>query len=133
MRTPQQDVNLQKAITGLQNLPADYDLLVMKSYANDEQDAAQATPQHPCGTAACVVGHCPSFGIPMAPRDAAIGRWGKYSSEAFGMPYNESDGDWDFCFGAHWPDSVPEAIARLKLYQTYDIPTEWGYDDRFAK
>ena len=139
MRTPQQDSNLDKLIAGLERLPADYGNLYMEAFAIDPLDAAQSTPEHPCGAPACIIGHGPSLGIPLAETFMSEGMmgvevdWDGYSEEAFGYDDpHDGEGDWSFCFGSNWPDDIPEAIARLKLARDHNIPDEWDYDDRFV-
>ena len=39
---------------------------------------------------------------------------------------------WLFLFSVFWPDDIDEAIARIDLVLTNNVPKEWSFDDRFA-
>ena len=103
--------------------------LWMQYWAWDERRAQCATPAHPCGTPACVVGHGPAAGIPMLPED--LGSFYHYSCRAFIALHHL--GARFFAFGTSWPDSIPEAVARLTMVLDGTVPAEWDYDDRYAK
>ena len=123
-RTQEQHDNLQKLINGLKALPDDYGLLNMYRFASYDTAAKNATPEHPCRTSMCIAGHGPSLGIPFI--DVDNGRWTPYSKRAFGFI---NCVHWDFCFSAHWPDDMNQAIARLEMAQRGDIPKPWDFDD----
>ena len=130
-RTQEQHDNVQKLIDGLKALPNNYRLFDMKRFAEDYKIAKNATPEHPCGTCMCIVGHGPSLGVPFIDRDMNI--WGIYSERAFGFG---DEGDiWDFCFGSSWPNDIKQAIARLEMAQRGEIPDllDWDYNDRFTE
>ena len=130
-RTQEQHDNLQKLIDGLKSKPDNYGLLNMSRFAEDDRLAKTATPEHPCGTSMCVVGHGPSFGIPFIYED--LNDWMEYSLRAFGFVGLK----WNFCFNSLWSmycsSDINEAIARLEMAQRGDIPNWWNYDDTFTE
>ena len=117
--------NLKKLVRFFESLPEDYGNLEMYMWAHDEMEAANATPEHPCGTPACLAGHGPSAGIPLQKHGGSI-NWANYASRAFGYRHL------DFLFGFGWPDSIPEGLARIKLVLANNVPEDWYYSDRFT-
>ena len=99
---------------------------------------AQSSPEHPCGTAACLIGNGPSAGIPVNDKhfDHTLGDgvdWYEYSTECF---IGEDDYEirlWVFAFDVRWTDCKEEAQARLKLILDKEVPIEWAYDELFCK
>jgi len=135
--SPQSRANILKLIAGLEALPDDYTSFAMGTFADHPHMAATSTPERPCGTPACIVGHGPHFGMPMRKRerrmiynhpDSIV--FYKYSYRLFIPEYQHNC--WDFCFGAGWSDSTQEAIARLKIYLDHNTPADWRYSDRYA-
>lgn len=134
--------NIQILIDGLKKLPVDYKGLWMSDFAEDYEAAAMSTPETGCLTAACIVGHGPSFGLPRN-QDS----WTEYAYETFFENHpkrNEvhtTDFDlqreynrvWEFMFGGEWPNSIPEAIARLELAIAEQIPPTWTGTDKEYK
>ena len=108
--------------------------LGMGGFAEDDIDAVTATPEHPCETAACVVGNGPSAGVPVQPefirKTNVRVYWFGYSQENFiSGTYNPL---WQFAFSARWNDCPKEAQARLKLVLDEQVPEKWTHADRFA-
>lgn len=138
MRTQLQKDNLQKLIDGWTNSPLS---LYMDQFASDTEEATKATPEHPCSTDCCLVGSGPSYGIPVAAGDIISGGtdflchldWINYAKRVFGFTdVYATRGNWEFCFGSDWDNSIPEAIARLELAQADKIPEDWDYYDTFT-
>ena len=131
MLNTSQRENLKKLVRFLEALPEDYDRLRMYQWAYNNYGAAHATPEHPCGTPACLVGHGPSAGIPFLPDEfGALGHpiWRRYARRAFA---SEQDG-LTFMIGNSWPNSISEGLARIKLMLAGRIPDGWEYSDRFT-
>ena len=124
-RTQEQHDNMQKLIDGLRALPDDYDFFDMAQFAENSGLAKTATPQHPCQSCMCIIGHGPSFGIPLIYGD--YNSWMIYSWRAFG--FEEDDNNWKFCFHGDWPNDINQAIIRLEMAQRGEIPDGWDYDD----
>ena len=126
--------NLRKLVKFLQALPEDYEGLCMGIYAEDETDAAHATPEHPCGTPACLVGHGPSAGIPLLESEydrEGMPKWGCYVDRVFVY-----ENDWyafSFMFAEDWPNSIAEGVARIEMVLNHSVPTGWTFNDRFAE
>ena len=131
-RTQEQHDNLQKLIDGLKAKPKHYAFFDMGQYARDDIGARRATPEHPCQTYMCVVGHGPSLGIPFTDED--INSWCQYSERAFGFEFASKK--WLFCFASLWSmycsSDINEAIARLEMAQRGEIPDDWDYDDIYS-
>ena len=127
-RTQEQHNNTQKLIDGLKALPDDYELLNMEQFAENYAWAKNATPENPCGTCMCVVGHGPSLGIPFIDEDEWS--WPRYSRRAFGFTLKNNSA-WRFCFSSAWCNDIDEAIARLEIAQRGEIPDTWDYDNIF--
>ena len=128
-RTQEQHDNVQKLIDGLKALPDDYRKLHMKSFAENNSWAKNATPENPCGTCMCIIGHGPSLGIPFINKDK--NDWNRYSTRAFGFCVGYRK--WSFCFSPYWPNNIKQAIARLEMAQRGDIPNYWNYECTFTE
>ena len=131
MISNQQRENLKKLVRFLEALPEDYDGVRMDRWAEDGMEAANATPEHPCGTPACLAGHGPGAGIPFI--SSEFGRfgsplWERYTRRVFAREQDRRA----FMMGVYWPDSIPEGIARIKLVLADKVPADWDYSDRFA-
>ena len=137
--SPQSRTNILKLIAGLEGLPNDYTHFMMGTFARDPHMAAKSTPEHPCGTSACIIGHGPHFGVSMNREERfMISKYHpnlgfyKYSYRLF-IPEDQYN-CWDFCFSGEWPNIIQEAIARLKMYLYNKTPADgdWDYHDRYA-
>ena len=128
-RTQEQHDNTQKLINGLKALPDDYGLLDMREFAESYGSAKNATPEHPCGTSMCIIGHGPSLGIPFINEDNCS--WPRYSRRAFGFTRKTKSG-WSFCFSSYWPNDMNQAIIRLEMAQHGKIPDSWYHDDIYT-
>ena len=124
-RTQEQHDNVQKLIDGLKALPNDYDFFDMEQFAENDGEAIHATPEHPCQSCMCIIGHGPSFGIPLIYGD--WGNWRNYSRRAFG--FSHIGIYWRFCFNGNWPNDINQAIIRLEMAQRGEIPDEWNFGD----
>lgn len=150
-RTKEQVENVNRLIAGLASLPVNYKKFHMSFFTDNvsdsfivENNGSLDDPDH-CGTTACIVGHGPSFGVTILKQHLRPSNridWALYSEESFGFyDHNgwqnnlspELFNDWTFCFGEDWPDSIPEAIARLKVANEGNIPAEWDYDLRYTE
>ena len=127
-RTKEQHDNTQLLIDGFKALPDDYNLLVMKYFAINNAWAKNATPEHPCKTTMCIIGHGPSFGIPHTNEDR--NSWEQYSFRAFGFEFGSKG--WSFCFSSNWPNDMNQAIIRLEMMQRGEVPDVWDYDDVYT-
>ena len=117
--------NTQKLIDGLKALPGNYEFFDMKRFADDNIAAKHATPEHPCQSCMCIIGHGPSLGIPFIDLDR--NDWLGYSIRAFG--FKNDAYAWIFCFSANWHDSIGQAIARLEMAQRGEIPSSFNFTD----
>lgn len=68
-----------------------------------------ANCNHPCGTAACAVGHGPVAGIPVAPDDFD---WNSYARRSFGTSIFTEIGQ--FMFGVHNRNCPHAAAKRIR-------------------
>lgn len=154
-RTPYQVANMDKLIEGLKSLPDDYSHLHMGSFSRhtdhrklkDGVPVSEAIHSNPtdeefeCGSSACIIGHGPMFGVTVPKRcfykvlDNRI-NWPKYAETVFGINdelpngVNHSGGtEWDFCFGADWPNDIKQAIERLQMKQSGKVPDNWSFGD----
>jgi len=127
MITKFQRINLEKLLKFLKSLPADYDKLDMSMWAENDEEAAYATPENPCRSRASLVCYGPSAGIPLPKRSFykdGSANWSEYASKAFPSK------DGDFLFGSSLSTSVPERIARIEMVLAGNVPDDWDdWDD----
>ena len=123
-------VNLQK----LHDFCPKIEELYMGMFAYDDTEATTATPEHPCGSPACLIGNGPGAGVPTH-KDSIDGdgyvEWHGYSEANFIA--NSDSSLWLFAFDGEWPNCTKEAQARLKLIIDEKVPGQWDYSDRFAE
>jgi hypothetical protein len=119
MRTEQQNENLRKLATHLENLPKDYEHFDMGVYFdhNGSNHTHEGFNPNTCGTVACAVGHGPAAGIPVDVEefydDGKRIYWNEYGIRSFADDYNE----YKFMFSGAWAyvDDTPHgAAARIR-------------------
>ena len=107
--------------------------LEMGKFAIDEIEAANATPEHPCGAPACLIGNGPSAGVPVHVNFVlTFGDVNWYGYSEYNFIDNSESSLWIFAFDGEWPNCTKEAQARLKLVLDEQVPEKWSYFDRFA-
>lgn len=116
-----QKSNLNKILEGMRSLPAGYENLDMSTFEDGDDETLDTSIgkkgniSNGCETCACIVGHGPTFGVPMIPSDfTRLGDWENYSERVFGLPVG--NGRWKFLFSDKWSDSIDECIARLEIF-----------------
>ena len=124
--------NLKLLVKGIDDGIIQESTLDMKNYAKDGNLAVVATPDHPCKTLMCLIGHGPSCGVPLNEHeiDSVSISWHKYSIRAF----CEDVSAWYFMFADSWPNDVKEARERIMMVIENRMPEyySWTYSDRFA-
>jgi hypothetical protein len=103
----------------------DQSLLDMGDFAEDYDEAEDATPENPCKTCMCAVGSGPSAGIPFEEDET----WVLYSERVFGL--DSSQRRWNFLFSEMWTNDINQLVARLTLAIDGKIPKKWTYEDEY--
>jgi len=126
--TDWQRSNLQKLVAYLKTgkSPIGFDMNMFLSDPYDDE-GANATIKHNCGSIGCLVGHGPQAGI----KPHNYEGWDSYAQRVFGsenFPTSKAYPIWDWLFDTYWSDvdNTPEGgIARVEYALAHGIPSNY--------
>ena len=137
--TGQQRANLARLAAHLESLPADYQHFSMKvflashsgasarrAYLLGQTGMAQLAAAHPCGAAACALGHGPDAGVrPLREHWLRCGyRCGLIRWEHYAGLFCSSRADHQWLFGGYWfyADNTHQGAAARIRYALAGLP-----------